>query len=227
MPASVKKKRITRGTWRSTPPGRFDLVAIGVSTGGPSTLRTLFGALPDRIPYIILVVQHISPGYDKILIKSLQQVTSVPIELARSLDSVAPGRIVFSKADLHLEVTSTGRIRLASTPPRNHFRPSIDQLFESVARNFAGKAVGIILTGMGGDGAAGTKALRAKGHPVVIQDEETSVVWGMGREVADGGSWDAVLPLPLIGRFLAKAAGADESEAKNKPLKGELRVSSL
>ena len=177
------------------------LVAIGVSTGGPQALATLVPQLPARFPLPILIVQHMPPMFTRLLAERLQTAGSLQVQEATEGMEIVPGRILIAPGDYHLRVRRVGS-GLAATldrgPQENSCRPSVDVLFRSVAQVCGGEAISVVLTGMGSDGLAGTEALKAAGAYSIIQDEATSVVWGMPGAIARAGLADAVLPLNQI-----------------------------
>jgi two-component system, chemotaxis family, protein-glutamate methylesterase/glutaminase len=175
------------------------VVAIAASTGGPAALASLLTAVAaDPPPVPILVVQHIVAGFDRGLANWLDDVCPLTVRLATDGHLLRPGEVVVAPAHVHLGVTATGRVALSADPPIGVHRPSATYLFRSVARAYAAGAVGIVLTGMGDDGAAGLRALKDAGGLVLAQDETTSVVYGMPAAAAAVGAVDHTLPLDQI-----------------------------
>jgi two-component system chemotaxis response regulator CheB len=172
-------------------------VGIGASTGGPPVLRTILGGLGGDFPVPILIVQHIARGFLPGLVVWLGSCTDLRLEIAAPGVLALPGHVYFAPDDRHLGIDPGGRMFLADDPPEAHVRPSVSFLFRSLARSFGFGAVGVLLTGMGKDGAAELKALRELGATTIAQDRESSVVFGIpGEAIALGG---AVLILPPAG----------------------------
>jgi two-component system chemotaxis response regulator CheB len=181
---------------------RPDLIAIGISTGGPPALQVLLEALPADFPIGIVIVQHMPPGFTRPLAERLDR--HCPIEVRESAEGMAirAGRAVIAAAGQHLTVRRNGtgyecRQLDASGSPSWH-KPSVDVLFASVAQEVGAKALAVVMTGMGSDGTAGAAALKARGAAVWAQDEGSSVVYGMPRAVAEAGWVDRVLALSEI-----------------------------
>lgn len=191
-----------------TAPRPFDLVAIGASTGGPGALSTVLGAIAADFPLPVLVILHIDAQFAGAFADWLAQQTRLPVRLAHDgepLDQAA-GQVRLAPADVHLTVQGR-RIRLVATPPRNHCRPSVDVLFESLAADPTLHVAACVLTGMGRDGAAGLLAIRRAGGYTIAQDEATSVIYGMPREAVLLGGADRELPLSEIGPALDSLRG--------------------
>jgi two-component system, chemotaxis family, protein-glutamate methylesterase/glutaminase len=185
------------------------LVAIGASTGGPNAIVDVLKRLPPDFPLPVLFVLHIGQPFGTSFADWLDGQS--PLRVAHAVDGEplpgpGQGRVVMAPPDRHLVVRG-GCLRLTADPERHSCRPSIDVLFESLAAELGGAAVGCLLTGMGKDGAAGLLALRRAGAPTVAQDEATSVVYGMPREAAVLGAAERILPLDEIGPALVGLAG--------------------
>jgi two-component system chemotaxis response regulator CheB len=183
---------------REPPAGDFRyVVAIGASTGGPEALHQVLRELPEASP-AVLVVQHMPEGFTRAFAAHLDRTTSLEVREAESGDAVVPGRAIVARAGRHIRVVQ-GRegleVELDDGPPVNHVRPSIDVLFSSVARVCGKHAVGIVLTGMGSDGAVGLLEMRRAGAHTVAQDEASSVVFGMPRVAVSRGGAAEVAPL--------------------------------
>ncbi len=179
-----------------------EIVAIGASTGGPQALTTLLAALPANCPVPVVIVQHVLRGFSGFLAQRLASVAQVAVSEAQPNQLLQPGQILIAPSDQHMEVARTQEgvcARLHEGPPENSCRPSVDVLFRSVAATFGAGALAVVLTGMGKDGLRGCECVRGEGGQVLIQDEATSVVWGMAGMVARAGLADQILPLPLIG----------------------------
>ncbi len=185
----------------------FRLVAIGASTGGPMALHTLLAGLPRDFPAPVVVVQHMSAGFLPGLVNWLQLDCALPVHIATEGQAAQPGQVYFAPDDHHLTVGTRGVLRLTNAPPISHVRPSATVLFESVGLLYGREALGVLLTGMGDDGAAGLKALHDRGGLTLAQDEATSVVYGMPRVAAELGAVDHVVPLANMAGSLVEWVG--------------------
>ena len=184
------------------------MIAIGASTGGPGAIVEVLRALPPDFAVPVLFVLHISPVFSRSFAQWLGEKIARPVELAEDGQSVAAaGHVIMAPPDQHL-IVKGGRLRLTDEPERHSCRPSVDVLFESVAREYGPSAAGCLLTGMGRDGAAGLLAIRAAGGVTIAQDEATSVVYGMPREAALIGAAQRILPIGDIGPRIAALAGS-------------------
>jgi two-component system chemotaxis response regulator CheB len=182
--------------------GRVAVVAIGVSTGGPNALQALVPTLGLDLPVPVLVVQHMPPTFTRLLAERLCNLRGGKVEEATPDQVAQPGHIYIAPGDFHMTVErqeGMTLLRLGKDPHENSCRPAVDPLFRSVATTFGAKAVGVVLTGMGRDGCNGCEHLRDKGAQILVQDEASSVVWGMPGLVARQGLADEILPLPQIG----------------------------
>lgn len=184
------------------------VLALGSSTGGPQALVQVLTACKEalvRVP--VLIVQHMPPTFTALLAEQLGRATGLPSAEARDGEDVVAGRIYVAPGGLHLVIEKGERsvvTRLRDTPPEHFCRPAVDPLFRSVAQVFGAATLGVVLTGMGNDGGLGASAISNGGGSVVIQDEETSVVWGMPGAVRAAGAAAAVLPLARIGLKLGE-----------------------
>jgi two-component system chemotaxis response regulator CheB len=174
------------------------LVAMGVSTGGPPTLQTILSNLPKNFPLPILVVQHISRGFVPGLVHWLNQTTSLRCKIAEAGETLQDGWVYIAPDDQHLVVKTPQQTWLETTRPEKKHRPSVDVLFESVAEAYGSAAIGILLTGMGGDGAHGLLRMHKAGAYTIAQDEASSVVFGMSKAAIDLGAVDEILALENI-----------------------------
>jgi two-component system chemotaxis response regulator CheB len=185
-------------------PGPPRLIVIGASTGGPPALHAILSQLPADYPIPIAVVQHISPGFVSGLARWLDQTVPLRVKLAESGEYMQAGVVYIAPDDGHLLVTQDNQISLRMTPAVRGHRPSVTALFESAAQSFGYAAVGVLLTGMGDDGARGLKALHNAGAFTIAQDKDTCVVFGMPKEAIALDAVETVLPLDLIGVHLKK-----------------------
>jgi two-component system, chemotaxis family, protein-glutamate methylesterase/glutaminase len=181
---------------------RADVVVIGASLGGPRALATLLRGLSPTFPVGIAVVQHIADGFTAGLAAWLTQECHLKVREAADGDALQAGHVLLAPSGRHLLV-GEGRVHLSDGPPVETFKPSVTPLFTSAAAAYGGRACGVILTGMGHDGAIGLKALHDAGGPTLAQDEQSSAVFGMAKAAVDLGAVDRVLPLEDIPRALS------------------------
>ena len=185
----------------AAPADHGSIVAIGTSTGGPRALSMLIPALPPDLPAPVVVVQHMSAGFTRSLAQRLDRESRIRVKEAESGEPILAGMVYLAPGDWHFSVQRVGgqpRVCLDRRPPQLGVRPCADYLFESVADAYGSKAVGVVLTGMGRDGAQGLKAMKAYKAHVIAQDEASSVVYGMPKAAALSGCVDQVLPLDRI-----------------------------
>jgi chemotaxis response regulator CheB len=175
------------------------VVAIGASTGGPAALAQVLGALPRDLPAAIAVVQHVDVAFAPGLAHWLAHRTVLSVAPLSGPEALRVGHVWLAAAEEHLVLRDDLRLGLAAEPHGVLHRPSIDVFFESVARRLPGRGCGVLLTGMGRDGARGLLALRRAGFHTIAQDEPSSVVWGMPRAAVESGAAGEVLPLEQIG----------------------------
>ena len=206
--ASVQlKARVRAGRTTPAPARRIAMdrpvgaVGIGASTGGPPALTQVLSALPAAFPLPVLVVQHIASGFSEALVNWLDRRLGLPVGFATDGARAEPG-IWFAPDDVHLCLDASMRFVLDGHQTRGVHRPSVDMLLESLAASLGDRAVGVVLTGMGRDGADGVHAMRRAGGLVIAQDEHTSAVFGMPRAAIESGA-DFVLPLYEVGPALA------------------------
>ena len=187
-------------------PRRLEIVAIGVSTGGPNALNELIPALPADFPLPVVIAQHMPPFFTRVLAERLASRAAVDVREGIEGGELRPGSVWIAPGDHHMEVaggTDGFRLRLNQDPPENSCRPAVDVLFRSVARTYGNNALGIVLTGMGQDGLRGCKEMAQSGAQILVQDEASSVVWGMPGFVARAGLADKIVPLgQLAGEVL-------------------------
>ena len=181
--------------------GPVDVVCIGSSTGGPNALADVFRAFPTVFPVPIVVVQHMPPLFTQMLAQRLDTLGTLRFHEGADGQILEPGHVYLAPGGRHMEVRRFGArtaLRLTDEPPENSCRPAVDVLFRSVVAVFGGRVLGVVLTGMGQDGLRGCELIREKGGQVVVQDESSSVVWGMPGYVAQAGLAERVLPLGQI-----------------------------
>jgi two-component system chemotaxis response regulator CheB len=179
-------------------PGNIEIIAIGISTGGPNALREVFAKLDPDLPQPIVVVQHMPAGFTEEFANSLNRICPLEVKEAAEGDLVKPGRILIAPGDKHLEIEKRSLATIAhitEAAPQNGHRPSADVLFSSVAREYQNHALGIIMTGMGRDGAAKLAEMYREGSRTIGQDEASSIVYGMPRVAWEIGGVMEQVPL--------------------------------
>jgi chemotaxis response regulator CheB len=174
------------------------LVAIGASAGGPGALATLLGGLPKNFRAALVIIQHIDEMFVNGMADWLNQHSVIPVRLAREGDRLQAGVALLAGAGEHLVLKESNQLGYTSEPRDNIYKPSIDVFFGSVCKHSGGNAVGVILTGMGADGARGLKALRDKGYHTIAQDQATSTVFGMPKAAVKLGAAVDILPIQAI-----------------------------
>jgi len=182
------------------------IVAIGASTGGPPVLQTILAALPKNFPIPVLIVQHIAAGFTQGLVEWLAQSSSLSVHIPTHGQSVLPGHVYVAPDGLHMAMGADGHVQLRSDEPENGLRPSVACMFRSVAKAYGPSAVGVLLTGMGKDGAWELKLMKEQGAVTIAQDRETSVVHGMPGEAIRLGAATYILPPEKIRLALASLA---------------------
>jgi len=216
--ATVSRATVSRATASraiATADARVDAVVVGVSTGGPNALADLVPQLPGDLPVPILIVQHMPPMFTRLLAERLDQTSAVHVREAGEGETVLPGEVLVAPGGRHLVVHRVGtevRTGLSDAPPQNSCRPSVDVLFRAAARVYGANTLGVVLTGMGADGRAGSEHVREAGGHVLAQDAATSVVWGMPGAVVEAGLADEVLPLDAIAEAIRRRVGLGRAE---------------
>lgn len=176
------------------------LIAIGASTGGTRALELVLTNLPANLPGIV-IVQHMPPVFTKSFADRLNQICALKVKEAEDMDLIQPGQALIAPGNFHMLVEKSGAkyyTRIKQGPQVHHQRPSVDVMFNSIAKEAGLNAMGVILTGMGADGAKGLLAMKEKGSFTIAQDEATSVVYGMPKEAYNIGAVNQVLPLQSI-----------------------------
>src|SRR5208337_1811163 len=232
----------SRCSWRkrSKSPGRpavpaNRVIAIGISTGGPNALQYFLSQIPADFPATIVIVQHMPEGFTDMFARRLDECCAIDVHEAKSGDLLIAGRALICPGNRHMMVRRMPRgemVVLSDTSPINGHRPSADVLFHSVAQEFGPTSVGIIMTGMGEDGAEGMGAIKAAGGMTIAQSEETCVVSGMPRAAMMKGYVQKILPLDSLAGYLlcnyGPSTGAtdkqdvsEKSDKSEKSSKGE------
>lgn len=179
-------------------PAQIKMIGIGASTGGPPVLQTIFAGLPKDFPVPILVVQHIATSFLHGMGEWLSQTTGLGVQIGAHGICPLPGHVYLAPDDFHMGIGADGRIVLTREAPENHLRPAVSFLFRSLAKTYGPNALGVLLTGMGRDGAEELKAMKEAGAITIAQDRESSIVHGMpGEAIALGGATH-VLPADAI-----------------------------
>jgi two-component system chemotaxis response regulator CheB len=212
--AGVHVHRRVAAATRAPPPPPISLpphapvrmVAIGASTGGPQALREILSNLPAVFPAPVVCVQHIGGDFLSGMLKWLAEVSPLPMRKAAQGEVPQAGVVYFAPEEAHLEFDDRGRFALSAAPPCDGHRPSATVTLQAAARRFGAGAVGVLLTGMGRDGAEGMVDIAAAGGVTIAQDEASSVVYGMPREAVALGAVQHVLPLEQIAPALAALA---------------------
>jgi two-component system chemotaxis response regulator CheB len=208
--AGVHVFRRSSATPRTTAPplsprprDRVRIVAVGASTGGPQALRAILSQLPTGFAAPLVCVQHIGSGFLQPMVEWLAEGSPLPVRIAAQGEHPLPGVAYFAPEDHHLELDANGCFTLSQAPPCDGHRPSVTVTLRSMAQRFGPATVGILLTGMGHDGAEGMAAIAAAGGVTIAQDEASSVVYGMPREAVALGAVQLLLPLEQIAPALA------------------------
>jgi len=183
----------------------FKIVAVGASTGGPQALQLLLSKLPKDFSAGILVVQHISQGFINGLTEWLRATSPLDITLAKTGDTVKTGTVYFAPDDFHMKIDNNGVISLTEDMSHKSFHvPSIDETMKSLAAAYKDNAVGVIMTGMGHDGAEGMCQIQQAGGATIAQDEKSSMIFGMNKTAIEKGCIDKIVPLERIAAELIK-----------------------
>lgn len=216
--ASVRVVRLTRGTQVSSPravereapsadpPGRLRVLGLGASTGGPPALAHVLAELPAEFPLAIVVVQHLSTGFDLQLVSWLKKVSALNVMMAEHGQPLAPGTVLVAPCDRHLVVEASGNVALSAHAARGGHRPSVDVLFSSIAMTCGKRGAAVLFTGMGADGAKGMLEMRERGALTIAQDEASSVIFGMPKAAIDMNAAREVVPLDDIATTLCRHA---------------------
>ncbi|HEX8814579.1 MAG TPA: chemotaxis response regulator protein-glutamate methylesterase [Terriglobales bacterium] len=208
QPISATKKKLTDQP--------VHLLAIGASTGGPNALAELIPRLPADFPVPVVVVQHMPPLFTRLLAERLDTRSPLSVQEAAAGTTLEPGYVWIAPGNHHLVVARKGTaaiIDLNQAPPENSCRPAVDVLFRSVAHTYGANALALVMTGMGSDGARGATEIHETGGTILVQDEASSVVWGMPGAVVAAGAADRIFPLAEIGPEVVRRVTASRSRA--------------
>jgi two-component system response regulator WspF len=182
---------------------RRPLVAIGASTGGPQALEKIISAWPADFPAAVLIAQHIAKDFATSLAKWLQERSKLPVRTVAGGEFPQPGTILVAATNDHLVLEADGRLAYREEPGQLPYRPSVDVLFDSLAKHWPTPSVAAVLTGIGRDGAEGLLKLRQHGWHTIAEDKSTCIVYGMPQAAAELGAAKRILPLPEIAAHVA------------------------
>ena len=205
--ASANIRKVKPLQTKVAPPkekSRDKLISIAASTGGPAAVAYILRNVPPNTPPI-LIVQHMQKGMTKLFSETLNQECKIQVKEAEEGDVVQEGLALIAPGGFHMEVTKEGEINLTTTPPVNYVRPSADVTMKSAAKAYASKSIGVVLTGMGADGAKGIEAIKKKGGVTIAQDKKTCAVFGMPDAAIKTGCVDLVASLEAIPREIMTA----------------------
>jgi two-component system chemotaxis response regulator CheB len=190
------------------------ILGIGCSTGGPNALADIIPSLPGPIGVPVVVVQHMPPIFTRLMAERLDARSQVRVREATHGEALLADTVYVAPGDFHMEVSEEHRVVLHQQPPENSCRPAVDVLFRSMARVFGARSVGVILTGMGRDGYEGSRLLKEAGASLLVQDKETSVVWGMPGFISRAGLADRELPLSEMAGAIQEELGLFPARAR-------------
>ena len=208
-PAAADLASVTRRMERLSSSARPDMILIGVSTGGPVALGELIPKLPANLNLPVLIVQHMPPMFTKCLASSLDAKSALRVREAVDGDRLQPNMVFIAPGGKQMKLTPEAGekvLRITDDPPENNCRPAVDYLFRSVAHQFPGRALAVIMTGMGSDGTLGLRLLKRTGCATLAQDEASCVVFGMPGEAVKAGVVDAVVPLNDMAAAICRMA---------------------
>jgi two-component system, chemotaxis family, protein-glutamate methylesterase/glutaminase len=203
-PLSAPPVRATGTAFAAQNGGKFPMVVIAASTGGPAAVTRVIAGLPKEFPAAVFLVLHMPPAFTQQFAVQLAEVSSLPVKEAETNEAAQPGMIYLCPGSHHLRLSSTGKISLDAGARIDGYRPCADVAFETIGAYARSLAVGVVLTGMSSDGAKGVKAVKAAGGYVIAQDEATSVIFGMPAEAIKTGAVDQVLALDEISAAIDK-----------------------
>jgi two-component system, chemotaxis family, protein-glutamate methylesterase/glutaminase len=200
-----RMKKITRQNI-----AKSEIIAIGISTGGPNALAKMMPMIPPDIGVPILIVQHMPPIFTESLAKSLDAKSALPVREARDGQILTKNTALIAPGGKHMKIVASADgmnriIRITDDPPENSCRPSVDYLFRSIAEHYVGRATGVIMTGMGADGCKGAKLLKKNGAFIIAQDEDSCTVFGMPKEIIEADLADAVVSLDIMAQEIVNS----------------------
>jgi len=200
-----------------SPPPAMDLCVLGASTGGPAAIQQVLEALPAHFPLPLAIVQHMPPGFTGPFARRLDQRCPLRVREAEDGDRLEPGKVLIAPAGLHMRVNGALAVTLSPEPAQARHVPSVDVLMLSAARARPGRVLGVLLTGMGDDGADGMAAIHAQGGITLAESEATCVVYGMPRAAWERGGVTRQLPLPALAEWLAGLRAASPAGTPARP----------
>jgi two-component system chemotaxis response regulator CheB len=192
-------------------------VVIGVSTGGPRALEGIVPTIPADLPVPVLAVQHMPATFTRLLAERLDRTSAISVCEAAEGQPIEPGRMYIAPGEHHLTVKRKAArtlVALNDGPPEHSCRPAADVLFRSAVELYGGNLLGVVLTGMGDDGSGGARAIRDAGGRMIVQDQATSVVWGMPGAIARAGLADRELPLGDIVPEIVRSVSVGRARAR-------------
>jgi two-component system chemotaxis response regulator CheB len=195
---------------------RINILAIGTSTGGPNALAEVIPHLPEGFPVPVVVVQHMPPLFTRLLAERLHSHSRLSVQEAEAGKALEPGQVWIARGDYHMTIARKGTgvvLNLNQDPPENSCRPAVDVLFRSVAQIYGPNALAVVMTGMGSDGARGAAHIRDAGGEILVQDEASSVVWGMPGAVVSVGAANKVCPLQEISQEIVRRVISSRQQA--------------
>lgn len=207
-PVQPGQADVERRMERLSSAARAELVAIGISTGGPNALAQMIPQLPADLNAPVFIVQHMPPLFTQSLADSLNQRSVLKVKEAQDNEIARPNTVYIAPGGKQMKVAPSGAdilIRITDDPPENNCKPAVDYLFRSLAHGFPGKVCGVIMTGMGNDGTLGLRLMKRTGARVIAQDEASCVVYGMPKEAIEAGVVDIIAPLGSIAEEIRKA----------------------
>lgn len=206
-PTTTSVKKVSRGPATQPKKNSHQLIAIGTSTGGPVALQDVLTKLPKNFPLPIILIQHMPASFTPAFAQRLDGLCQIEVREAVDGEQLKPGLALLAPGGKQMELVKRGsisHIKISEPLPGQNYKPSVDVAFDSVASTYPGKALGIVLTGMGADGREGARKMKQGGSELWSQDEASCVVFGMPAAIEDAGLSDYVLPLSTIGENLAR-----------------------
>jgi two-component system chemotaxis response regulator CheB len=211
----------TRPPLKKKPGGQpIDILAIGTSTGGPNALGEVIPRLPADFPVPVVVVQHMPPVFTRLLAERLNSSSPLSVREGEAGKLLEPGQVWIAPGNYHMTVARRGTgyvLNLNQESPENSCRPAVDVLFRSVAQAYGASVLAVVMTGMGSDGARGAVHIRESGGGIVVQDEATSVVWGMPGSVVEAGVADKICPLPELSQEIVRRVTSSRARPSGVP----------
>jgi len=199
---------------KPTPMRGIELLAVGASTGGPKAVIDILKRLPADFPVGALLVQHIGANFTQGFVEWLDRECALKVKMAQEDEELQPGTVYVGPGEVHLEVEGN-KLKLTDGPMVNNCRPSVDVLFSSVARSYGERALAVLLTGMGRDGADGMAEVKKHHGTTIVQNEESSVIFGMPKAAIESGVADKVVSLKNIPEEIVKLVGGDDGKNSN------------